>query len=588
MFFGRNIGTLGTVDGPLAELVASVPPGGDLSVVPSKTGPPSLKASGVALHSLYDPLREARDWVAHYRPEIGNASELAVLGFGLGYHVAELLLATDVPVTVFEPREDILRAALEATDLSAVLGRIRIVPGPEAPTLRTPFRVLEHLPSTALSPERFGPIAARLESLRAAGPGLRIAVIGPFYGGSLPVAGYCADALRALGHEVEFIDNSVYAEAFLSIDGLTKVPPHRDILRGKFGEFASEAAMARCVEFRPDLVLALAQAPLSNPALAALRERGIPTAFWFVEDFRHMGYWRTAAPMYDFFFTIQDGPFPGLLREAGARSVSVLPMAADPRLHRKVELSSADLREFGSDVSFVGAGYYNRRKMFEGLADLDFRIWGNEWGGCDALREFIRRDGGRVPTEDIVKVFTASRINVNLHSSTYHEGVNPDGDFVNPRTFEIASCGGFQLVDFRSDLPRFFEVGKEIVCFEDLGDLRDKIAHYLGHFEEREAIAERGRRRVLRDHTYEHRMRAMIGFIVRSGFQSPWKAARRREDPGLLAAEAGPDTELGKYLARFAGHPALSLSDVVREIRSGKGDLSRVERVFLAMNEIGG
>ncbi|MBE0603590.1 MAG: glycosyltransferase [Deltaproteobacteria bacterium] len=426
-----------------------------------------------------------------------------------------------------------------------------------------------------------------MEVLHTAARGLRIAVVGPFYGGSLPIAGYCASALRNLGHEVEFIDNGVFGKTFLSIDKITESAPHRDILRMKFGEFASDAAMARIVPFRPDIVLALAQAPLTEAALTALKGQGIATAFWFVEDFRHMGYWRDLAPKYDYFFTIQEGELLDRLREAGARNVAFLPMAASPDVHRKVELSPGEIQEFGGDVSFVGAGYYNRRRLFEGLVDLDFRIWGNEWESCPALKDFLQRDGARVDTEDIVKIFNASRININLHSSSYHEGVNPDGDFVNPRTFEIAACGGFQLVDSRSGLPGFFRVGEEVACFDDLDDLRAKIVRYLADPEERKAVAERGRRRVLRDHTYERRMEEMIWFMIRSGLRLPWREMREREDPGRLVGKAGPDTELGLYLARFAGARSLKLKDVVREIRSGGGDLSRVERIFLAMEAIG-
>jgi spore maturation protein CgeB len=165
--------------------------------------------------------------------------------------------------------------------------------------------------------------------------------------------------------------------------------------------------------------------------------------------------------------------------------------------------------------------------------------------------------------------------------------VNPDGDFVNPRTFEIAACGGFQLVDRRSGLADFFRIGEEVACFEDLEELRGKIAHYLAHPEEREAVAERGRLRALRDHTYERRMETMIGFMIRSGFRPPWKAMREREDPERLVARAGPGTDLGEFLSRFEGSRSLKLEDVVRKIRSGGGEISRVERIFLAMNEIG-
>jgi spore maturation protein CgeB len=590
VFLYRNLRELEAADRPLAERVRNAARGADLAVVPSKAGPPSLKIGGSALHSVYDPAREAREWAEHHRVDVESASSIAVLGFGLGYHVEELLRGTEKPVTVFEPRIDVLRAALESRDLSPILSRARIFAEGDDLALPAPGRtlaILRHPPSVRLDPAAFEDIARRLEVIHAAAKGLRIAVVGPFYGGSLPVAGYCAAALRNLGHEVEFIDNGVIGETFLSIDGITKSAPHRDILRMKYREFASEAAMARIVPFRPDVVLVLAQAPLLDSSLACLREQGIATAFWFVEDFRHMGYWRDTASKYDYFFAIQEGGFLDRLREAGARNVAFLPMAASPGIHRRMTLSPEEASEFGSDVSFVGAGYYNRRRLFEGLVDLDFRVWGNEWGGCPALKGILQRKGARVDTEDIVKVFNASRININLHSSSYHEGVNPDGDFVNPRTFEIAACGAFQLVDRRSGLAGLFRIGEEVACFESLRELRGGIAHYLSHPEERKAVAERGRLRVLRDHTYERRMEAMIGFMIRSGYQPPWKAVREREDPDRLAGEAGTGTELGKYLARFAGSRSLKLEDVVREIRSGDGDLSRVERIFLAMEAIG-
>ncbi|MEW6720413.1 MAG: glycosyltransferase [Thermodesulfobacteriota bacterium] len=589
MFLERNLDALADVDRRLSERIRNAGRGA-VAVVPSKAGPPSIKADGAALHSVYDPVREARDWAEHHDDAVRNASAIAVLGFGLGYHVEELLHAARGEITVFEPGIDVLRAAMEARDLTRVLSSARIFTDPDdlpSPPPDGTLLVLRHLPSVRRDPAPHEEAASRLEVLKVVARGLRIAVVGPFYGGSLPVAGYCAEALRTLGHEVEFIDNSSFGETFLSIDRITKSAPHREILRMKYGEFASEAAMARIVPFRPDIVLVLAQAPILASALSILREQGIATVFWFVEDHRHMKYWRDVASSYDHFFAIQEGGFLEMLREAGAKNIAFLPMAASPAVHRRMALTRQEILEYGSDVSFVGAGYYNRRRLFEGLVDLDFRIWGNEWGGCPVFEGILQRKGARVGTEDIVKIFNASRINVNLHSSSYHEGVNPDGDFVNPRTFEIAACGAFQLVDPREGLARFFRIGEELACFDGLDDLRGKIAWYLAHPEEREAVAERGRLRVLREHTYERRMEAMLGCMVRSGFRPPWKAMREREDPGRLVAQAGPDTDLGRYLARFAGSRRLRLEDVLREIRSGNGAVDRVERIFLALNEIG-
>ncbi|MCL2102596.1 MAG: glycosyltransferase [Syntrophorhabdaceae bacterium] len=574
----KNLKELEKLSPRLAKRLRDAESAGNVSVVASKAGPPSIKVGDSLLHSVYDPLREAREWVEHHRAEIESSSSIAVLGVGLGYHIEELLRVTDKLVIAFDPRIDVLLAASRVRDLSALFSRVSVaccLDDLESPSGGM-FGVLRHEPSVRLDPAAHEEAVFRLETLQAVARGLNIAVVGPFYGGSLPIAGYCVSALRNLGHNVEFIDNSVFGETFLSIDKTT------DKMK-EFVSFVSEAAMARIVPFRPDIVLALAQALLLPASLNILRERGIATAFWFVEDFRHMEYWRDYAGKYDYFFAIQKGGFLDMLREAGASHPAFLPLAASPDVHRTLELDAEDLAEFGSEVSFVGAGYHNRRRLFRGLVDLDFRIWGNGWDGCPELLPFLQRDGVRVDTEDIVKVFNASRININLHSSTYHEGVNPDGDFVNPRTFEIAACGAFQLVDPRSGLSDFFQIGEEIACFDSLADLRAKIAWYLENPEERKAIARRGMLRVQSEHTYERRMEEMIGFMVRSGLRPPWREERKREDPERLIAEAGADTELGKYLARFAGERGLKLVDIIRDIKKGSGDLSRVERIFLAM-----
>jgi spore maturation protein CgeB len=119
-----------------------------------------------------------------------------------------------------------------------------------------------------------------------------------------------------------------------------------------------------------------------------------------------------------------------------------------------------------------------------------------------------------VDTEDIVKIFNASRINNKppLRRAT-HEGVKPRRRLRETRgPSRSRACGGFQLVDRRKGLDRFFRIGEEVECFGSLAELRGKIARYLADPEERAAIAERGRRRVLRDHTYERRMEEMIAF----------------------------------------------------------------------------
>ncbi len=57
------------------------------------------------------------------------------------------------------------------------------------------------------------------------------------------------------------------------------------------------------------------------------------------------------------------------------------------------------------------------------------------------------------------------------------------------------------------------EPGKEIVTFHNEQEMINLIKYYLEHENVRKQIAEAGRARVLKDHTYEVRMKEMVEMI---------------------------------------------------------------------------
>jgi spore maturation protein CgeB len=105
------------------------------------------------------------------------------------------------------------------------------------------------------------------------------------------------------------------------------------------------------------------------------------------------------------------------------------------------------------------------------------------------------------------RVFNAAKIVVNTHHEQDVRGVNL-------RTFEAAGCGAFQLVEWREDLARFFEPGREIVAFREIDELRDLARYYLAHDTERAAIAQRAQRRAHAEHTYGHRLREILECVA--------------------------------------------------------------------------
>jgi len=78
------------------------------------------------------------------------------------------------------------------------------------------------------------------------------------------------------------------------------------------------------------------------------------------------------------------------------------------------------------------------------------------------------------------------------------------------RDFEAPMSGAFYMVEYMRELEEFFEVGKEIVCYQDKNDLAEKIRHYLGHDSEREKIRRAGYRRAASEHTWQKRFRGVF------------------------------------------------------------------------------
>lgn len=414
---------------------------------------------------------------------------------------------------------------------------------------------------------------------------MRVLVVLPLYGGSLPVGRYCAAALKELGHLVEVFEAPEFHASYKALAGLKVTTDRLQYLENSYLQVVSQAVLAKVETFEPDLVLALAQAPLSIQALKRLKRDKVATAMWFVEDFRLFTYWQAFAQHYDFFAVIQKSEFLRALQGIGVENTLYLPLAAQPDLHKPLELSAAQRRTFGSDVSFMGAGYPNRRLAFRELLRFDFKLWGTDWDGDTVLAPYMQMKGERVSSEDCVRIFNATKVNINLHSSIQARELVTGGDFVNPRTFEIAACGAFQLVDRRSLLDELFATGAddaELAVFERLEDLAPLIQHFLAHPEEREAVARRGRERVLREHTYAARMKTLLDFVAER--RPGWPKARAMA-PALEGLPEELATEIGALLERLGLPADTGFEDLVWAVRQQKGKLGGLDAAVLFLDE---
>lgn len=436
---------------------------------------------------------------------------------------------------------------------------------------------------------------------------LRILVVLPMYGGSLPVGRYCVRALEQMGHSVRAFEAPLMFSAFTGLQALGLPPAQTAQLENAFLQVVGQAVWAQVQAQEPHLVLAMAQAPMGRGLLQRLRRAGVRTAMWFVEDHNVFQYWRAYAPLYDVFAIIQKQPFMDLLAAAGQKNFLYLPLAAQPDFHVPTDLTPEERREYGADLGFLGAGYPNRRLAFRPLAGRDLKIWGSDWDGEGLLAAHVQRGGARIGEEESVKIYNATRVNLNLHSSLQTTELVSRGDFVNPRTFELAAMNAFQLLDERSLLPELF-APDELATFASIEEFYAKIDYFLAHPDERAAYTARARARVLRDHTYSHRMQTLLDFVgERLG---PWSQEARPDPPEITAGQgaghasaascpsgsATPSEQAGTSGADMAAAinrtveklglgPHADFDHVVAALRTRTGALDETEACLLFLDE---
>jgi spore maturation protein CgeB len=588
-----NLDALRGTDAELAARIAGCGPSPSVASFPAQSGAWSFRVDGRLQTSARDPEVEARRFAEQVIERADSLGARRLVLFGLLPYALPALAARFETLLIVEPSLELVRAALERIDLSPWLPRARLLAGEAGaactahPALSGPdLGLIEcHAPARRRAPELCERVA---RAFRGGTPvrALDIALIPPCHGGSLPVARACARALRELGHRVREYDLEPLAPALATLTHLAAdlaLAPLREELRAGWTRLASRALVESLRLDPPDLVFALAQAPLDAPALRALRARDVPTALWFCEDFRVMTWWRELAPLYDVVFHLQPQSFAAPLAASGAHGVP-LPMAFDPGVHRPLELDPGDRARYGADFSFVGAAYHNRVCFLPGLFDLGLRVYGVGWPQTPAWRAAQPEPAVRQPPDLCNRIFNASAINLNLHSSPWVDGVNPSGDYLNPRSFELAGAGAFQLVDEREDLARSF-APDEIQTFRDLDGCRLKVRHFLLRPDERREISERARRRALAEHTYRHRMEEAVDRL-RSAPRPVGARARACRVAGEVreqARELAP--ELVPLLERLAPDRSLD-ADALRElIARGEGPLAPAEKRLLFMRE---
>jgi hypothetical protein len=328
-----------------------------------------------------------------------------------------------------------------------------------------------------------------------------------------------ARELRALGHEawtvVANADALQHAWAREQRSALLARAAAR--LPTRLGIAAREGLPQRILDaqmsvLRPDVVYLQDLWLLDRPALDALRASGRFIA----------GQIASAPPTADVLggFDLLVTSFPHFvprLRRLGVDTVE-LAIAYDPAIHDALRAegvdASADARR-PHLVSFVGAlnpaTHAAGTRLLEQLCrrDVALEVWGYGVDLLDASSPLRTRFRGSAFGLDMHRVLATSRIAINRHIDV------AEGHANNMRLYEATGDGALLATDAGINLRTLFEVGTEVVTYDDVDDLAAQLHTLLADDERRTAIARAGQRRTLAEHTYAHRIRELAAELER-------------------------------------------------------------------------
>ncbi len=345
------------------------------------------------------------------------------------------------------------------------------------------------------------------------------------------------------------------------------------IKKDESGEAVISKIIESILRHKPDFFLTINHLGFDEEgALTSfLKVIDMPVASWYVDSPNLIvkAFDKNISPFTCIF--LWDREYIEDMRDMGFESVDYLPLAADEEVFKPMRLKDRELRLFDCDVGFVGNSMLKTveenleliDREYHGIVDVsaeriavdrslsrepllllldkgDATVLHSDRKGMMELEKAILRKatllyrlscvktlsgfnakvfgdsgwrellGRSIETHppidyyrELPKFYNACRITLNATNLQMPEAVNQ-------RVFDCPASGGFILTDHQGSLPELFEPGREVVAYRDKDEIPELVRYYLDNFEERVRIAMKGRERVLKEHTYRHRMERLV------------------------------------------------------------------------------
>jgi spore maturation protein CgeB len=327
---------------------------------------------------------------------------------------------------------------------------------------------------------------------------MRIGVIGPL--GGEQFAQNIVDALAQMGHEVTALGPAHPSHRNRHLrNGAMLVRMAMSGIDEKFqARIARNALEAEC-EAIINIDLRL------MPEVASrMRQGGARLAFWFPDPVSHLVRQLMILAPYDALFFKE----PHLVERISANlglPVHYLPEACNPDCHRI--LATAGTNPY---LVVPGTMYPIRIRLLERLIakGIPLKLYGvgiPRWIGETPARAM--QAGTYVTREQKAMVYRSAAGVLNTMHPAEIAGVNG-------RLFQAAGCGAAVLSEFRPSLPEVFDIGGEILAFNDFDELVHNATRLLNENGLTARLGDAASRRAHRDHSYQKRLLTILETIL--------------------------------------------------------------------------
>lgn len=192
------------------------------------------------------------------------------------------------------------------------------------------------------------------------------------------------------------------------------------------------------------------------------------------------------------------------LKMIGVENIIYSPMGTDTDTFYKITPDESDLEKFGSDILFVGTGYFlnswglRRAEILNELTGFNLKIFGDKlWYELFPYYPDLKNHFTCEP-------LSADKVNIACNcSSIYPVAVNSGViNGVSTRIFDCMASGIFVLAEYRKDLELIFD-DTEIVYYKNKKELKEKAEYYLKNKREMNEISGNARKKVIEKYTLD-------------------------------------------------------------------------------------